>query len=165
MYAFEGKKSTNSQPTTRKPNQSEIEAVEGLEDNRTVKYSDLRFAIKERSNKSFKTIRERSYTPDNVRLDGLDLFARVVKIANISWYIDCGTLLGSYRHHEFIAWDHDLDVCVNRTDRIRTNEALDKYMGNKFHRRSNERWTKLYMTRSKIASLGSRKILQIVIPA
>ena len=53
MYACEGNKSADSQPTIRKPNQSEIEAVEGLEDDRDVKYSDLRFAIKERSNKSF----------------------------------------------------------------------------------------------------------------
>lgn len=46
----------------------------------------------------------------------LDDFERVCKRHNLKWYAFCGTLLGAVRHHGFIPWDDDLDICMMRED-------------------------------------------------
>ena len=48
---------------------------------------------------------------------------KVCRRHNIRWFADNGTLLGSVRHHGFIPWDDDLDICMLRKD----YEELLKY--------------------------------------
>jgi len=44
-------------------------------------------------------------------------FTRTLDKANITYFMIEGTLLGSYRHHDRIPWDYDVDLAANHTDK------------------------------------------------
>ena len=51
-------------------------------------------------------------------------FVDVCTLRNITHFMYGGTLLGSYRHHDLIPWDDDIDVLVNVSQRAALNQAL-----------------------------------------
>lgn len=51
-----------------------------------------------------------------VMLDILSDFSDFCDKHNLKYYLDAGTLLGAIRHHGFIPWDNDADVCMMRED-------------------------------------------------
>ena len=51
-----------------------------------------------------------------VMLGILKEFAKFCEEHDLSYFLDAGTLLGAVRHHGFIPWDNDLDVCMPRPD-------------------------------------------------
>ncbi|KAM3187431.1 hypothetical protein ACTXT7_002347 [Hymenolepis weldensis] len=55
-------------------------------------------------------------------------FQRVMISINLQnhWFICAGSLLGSWRHHNMIPWDDDIDVCVDAQYREILNSALRK---------------------------------------
>ncbi|CAD5125069.1 DgyrCDS13310 [Dimorphilus gyrociliatus] len=56
-------------------------------------------------------------------LKAIDL---VAKRLNISYFMWAGTLLGSYRNHDIIPWDDDIDLIFNFEDRFLLMEYLPK---------------------------------------
>lgn len=50
------------------------------------------------------------------QLEVLEDIDRVCKKYNIQYFAEFGTLLGAIRHHGFIPWDDDLDICMKRPD-------------------------------------------------
>lgn len=50
------------------------------------------------------------------QLEVLMIVDELCKKHNITWYADCGTLLGAIRHKGFVPWDDDVDIAMKRQD-------------------------------------------------
>ena len=47
---------------------------------------------------------------------------------NIQYFAEWGTMLGAVRHHGFIPWDDDMDICMKRQDYNRFLRIAEKEM-------------------------------------
>ncbi|KAI0226193.1 hypothetical protein LSAT2_023157 [Lamellibrachia satsuma] len=57
--------------------------------------------------------------------DLVEKVAYVCMLRNITYFLYSGTLLGSYRHHDMIPWDDDIDVIVNQSQRAVLHSSLE----------------------------------------
>ncbi|XP_060073189.1 uncharacterized protein RP688-like [Ylistrum balloti] len=79
----------------------------------------------------------------------LERFDKLMTENNITYILEGGTLIGSFRHHGPIPWDDDVDVLVNASDRDRLAEILPKMKPDfDFFTPVNYAW-KFYDARSK----------------
>lgn len=66
-------------------------------------------------------------------LDLLIFLDNICKEHNLRYWLDGGTLLGSFRHNGFIPWDDDTDVCMPREDALKLKKILgDEVLDNGF---------------------------------
>jgi lipopolysaccharide cholinephosphotransferase len=59
----------------------------------------------------------------------LDLLRQVDLLCqkhHINYYAAWGSLLGTVRHHGFIPWDDDIDICMKRADYLRFTEVMEE---------------------------------------
>lgn len=60
-------------------------------------------------------------------LEVLHKVDRICKEHDISYFADWGTLLGAVRHHGYIPWDDDIDICMLRNDYKRFCRVFGEY--------------------------------------
>jgi len=50
---------------------------------------------------------------------------RALRASNVTFWMDGGTLLGSYRHHGLIPWDDDVDLVLHRAQKRQARRVID----------------------------------------
>ena len=85
-------------------------------------------------------------------LDILKAFANFCDEHGLTYFLDAGTLLGAVRHHGFIPWDNDIDVCMPRPDldiffSLLSNQNIGNLLANRMSHPSFLSDTLLYICR------------------
>ncbi|CAL1533914.1 unnamed protein product [Lymnaea stagnalis] len=52
------------------------------------------------------------------------VFALAMKTFSVEFFLCEGSMLGAYRHHGYIPWDDDMDLCMNGSDWLRVKQIL-----------------------------------------
>lgn len=79
-------------------------------------------------------IRDGFYVPSDIKhawaaqLEMLHDIDKVCRENGIEYFAEWGTLLGAVRHHGYIPWDDDMDICMKRPDYNRFLEIAEKAM-------------------------------------
>lgn len=60
-------------------------------------------------------------------LQVLHIIDRICEENNIAYFADWGTMLGAVRHHGYIPWDDDIDICMLRKDYLRFCKVIEQY--------------------------------------
>lgn len=58
--------------------------------------------------------------------EGLKEIGCILNESNIPWWVDCGTLLGTYRYGGIIPWDDDLDIALLLPDFENARRAFNR---------------------------------------
>ncbi len=69
-------------------------------------------SLKEKYNPEGSTLRKAQLR----MLDMLKFIDSICKENDITYYLDCGNLLGAVRHQGFIPWDDDADIAMPLSD-------------------------------------------------
>lgn len=82
-------------------------------------------------------------------------FDRICKEEKIPYQLFAGTLLGAVRHHDFIPWDDDIDVCMMRDDFERFIEVCPKHLDKKYFLQTHRTDPKSVVQFAKIRKNGT----------
>lgn len=63
---------------------------------------------------------------------------RICDANNITYFLAYGSLIGAVRHHGFIPWDDDVDVCMNYPDYMKFKEVCKTQLGSDFFLQTDE---------------------------
>lgn len=63
---------------------------------------------------------------------------RICEANDITYFLAYGSLIGAVRHHGFIPWDDDVDVCMNYPDYVKFKEACKTQLGSDFFLQTDE---------------------------
>ena len=66
---------------------------------------DLQFISKKDFSRDIRGIMKHAYKDEMIRYDPVDAFVDIAEKLNITYFMTCGTLIGSYRHHKMAPWD------------------------------------------------------------
>lgn len=67
-----------------------------------------------------------------ITLDLMDKLHEICEKNDIKYYICYGTLIGAIRHHGFIPWDDDFDICMQREDYDRFIDIINTMDDDKY---------------------------------
>ena len=59
-----------------------------------------------------------------VLMDILERFVSAMTLANLTFFMYGGTLIGSYRHHNLVPWDDDVDIFMRSADKTVIRKIL-----------------------------------------
>ncbi|XP_059165982.1 uncharacterized protein LOC131948394 [Physella acuta] len=65
------------------------------------------------------------------------VFVRAMELFNLTYFLSEGSMLGAYRHHGFIPWDDDMDICMNGSDWLKVKQVLHCIPGFDVHTENN----------------------------
>ena len=85
------------------------------------------FRSPSRNRKSNETRMFKKRLKKSERVTLLSTFGAVtkaLKARNVTFWMDGGTLLGSYRHHNLIPWDDDVDLILRRSQKLHARRAI-----------------------------------------
>ena len=68
-----------------------------------------------------------------IQLQILDAVAAFCEENDISYWLDCGTMLGAIRHKGYIPWDDDIDIGMLRPDFERLSALFNQENTTRFH--------------------------------
>lgn len=94
-----------------------------------IEFSEKYFEGEERDGFYVEEMMKRAWA---AQMKVLDEIGRVCKKYNLTYFADCGTLLGAVRHHGFVPWDDDMDICMKPRDYRRFLEVAPAELSESF---------------------------------
>lgn len=79
---------------------------------------------------------ERRPGDEHLLKKGKEALAQITEVLNeaeIPWWVDCGTCLGTYRYGGIIPWDDDIDIAILVTDFENARRAFNRLDPVRFH--------------------------------
>lgn len=89
------------------------------------------------------------------QLEVLKVVQQICEKHNIRYFVADGTLLGAVRHHGYIPWDDDMDICMLRNDYERFLTLAPSELTGSYHINSPYSVSAYHMTFSRICNASS----------
>ncbi|MES2345583.1 MAG: LicD family protein [Chlamydiota bacterium] len=117
-------------PETREHHRNIVAKIQSRDVSSNIEhYKNLKIPIEDFQTESFRSLQYERRLGDehNLRIEkeALKEVVRIFKENNIPCWMDCGTLLGTYRYGGAIPWDNDIDIAILAPDFNNAKHALN----------------------------------------